>query len=425
MGLKVYREIPDGLQIIGELAGNTRADASFCYDAGYLEGPDAQPISYSLPLADEPYGPEATRPYFDGLLPEGPSRQLLAAETGCREDDYPTLLARCGLDCVGDIIINPEAYEHERAYERVELVSIVSKSRRSRGVARMQAESRLSIAGVQGKTGLYHDETRPIDEGWFTPVGGAPSNYIAKFANEYTPDLIELEYLCMAAARSSGVNVAPADLLLPETPVLCVRRFDRALPSRETIGGLTAPVRLHQEDMAQALGIAPGSKYAELEPCTISAVASFLVDHSANPALDITALTRLILFNYVIGNCDNHLKNISIIYTPNWSAIRLAPAYDLISTAHYPSFSTEMGMRLGNTRTLENVTSADIRELARQIGISENVVRNAALEIAEEAVPALKRAASVLDSKGFADALYLADELEEEFGPRIETLKSC
>lgn len=423
MGVKVHREVDGKLQVIGELGGRTRADATFQYDPGYLNADNARAISFSLPLAAEPYCPEDTRPYFDGLLPEGASRRSLAAEIGCREDDYPTLLARCGLDCVGDVVINPEAYAGKRAYEPVDLKSIASNSRRPRSAAIMQKESRLSIAGVQGKTGLYHDGARPVDEGWFLPVGGAPSNYIAKFADEEVPDLIELEYLCLTAARLCGVAAPEAELLFPASPILCVSRYDRAVPSSRTASGLALPVRQHQEDMAQALGVSSGSKYAELAPSTASAIAELLADHSASPALDIAAFVRLALFNYAIGNCDNHLKNYSILYSENWSAIRLAPAYDLVSTAHYRSFSTEMGMRIGGTRTLENVTRADILEFSHQVGVSESVVRNAALEIAEGVLPAFKKACSHLEAMGFEDAPYLTAELEEDFFPRIETLR--
>lgn len=421
--MRIYREVADGLQLVGELGGSRRDDAFFRYDEEYLDSPLARSISFSLPLAQEPYGAQRTRPYFDGLLPEGPSRARLAAEAGCREEDYPELLACCGLDCIGDVVINPEAFSGERAYNPIALRDIALKSGRKRGAAEMQRASRLSIAGVQNKVGLFHDDSLDFDEGWFSPVGGAPSNYIVKFANNQLPDLIELEYLCLAAAHDCGVNAAFAELVFPDRPLLCVKRFDRLVESGTFIGRLRAPVRQHQEDMAQAFAISPGSKYAEIEPSTTSAIVAFLADHSSAPALDIAAFARMSLFNYVIGNCDNHLKNFSLLYSPDWSAVRLAPAYDLTSTTHYAGFSTEMGMKLGATREIEAVEAADILAFTQQAGIAPNAIRRMAKEISTGVLQSFKTAATHLSDNGFADALYLFDELEEEFRPRIKVLE--
>lgn len=185
------------------------------------------------------------------------------------------------------------------------------------------------------------------------------------------------------------------------------------------------PIRQRQEDIAQALGVASGSKYAELEPSTASVIAAFLMDYSASPALDIAVFARLALFNYAIGNCDNHLKNYSLLYSPDWSAVRLAPAYDLVSTAHYASFSTEMGMRMriGATRTLADVTSDASWLFAEQIRVSPNVVRRIAGELESTVLSAFRHAAAYLEMRGFVDAPYLVDELEEDFYPRLEVLR--
>ena len=423
MAVNVYREVASGLQLVGVLDGGRRDDASFRYEEEYLASPDARAISLSLPLRRGAYGPKETMPYFDGLLPEGPSRTKLAAELGCREEDYPALLARCGLDCIGDAIIDPEAFLERRAYEPTTLEDVAARSLHARGVAGMQKTSRLSIAGVQSKTGLFHDDSAAIGERWFVPVGGAPSNYIVKFANEELHDLIELEYLCLAAARACGIEAAFAELLFPERPLLCVKRFDRLGNSESLVSGLRAPERRHQEDLAQAFGISSGSKYAELEPSTAHAIANLLVDRSAAPALDIASFARISLFNYVIGNCDNHLKNFSLLYSRDWSTVRLAPAYDLTSTARYAGFSTEMGMRLGSARDINEVAPSDIIAFAQQIGIAQSAIRRMASEISAEVVRAFEVAASHLSENGFVDALYLFDELEEELAPRLEVLE--
>ena len=43
------------------------------------------------------------------------------------------------------------------------------------------------------------------------------------------------------------------------------------------------------------------------------------------------------MFNYLIGNTDNHIKNLSLLYSEDLKSIRLAPAYDIVSTVIYKS----------------------------------------------------------------------------------------
>lgn len=85
--------------------------ASFRYDLSYLEADSAIPLSLSLPLGETPYSAEQFRPYFEGLLAEGATRQELAAELQLPEDDWLSLLAACGSECIGDVVIVPDSQE--------------------------------------------------------------------------------------------------------------------------------------------------------------------------------------------------------------------------------------------------------------------------------------------------------------------------
>ena len=73
----------------------------------------------------------------------------------------------------------------------------------------------------------------------------------------------------------------------------------------------------------------PDANYRELEHSTAPAVGSFIRMRSSRPIEDLEAFARITCFNYLVGNCDNHLKNLSILYTSTWKSFRLAPAYDL------------------------------------------------------------------------------------------------
>lgn len=56
---------------------------------------------------------------------------------------------------------------------------------------------------------------------------------------------------------------------------------------------------------------------------------------SSNPLEDQKKLWDICIFNYLIGNTDNHIKNVSLLYAENLNDIRLAPAYDMVSTMIY------------------------------------------------------------------------------------------
>ena len=66
--------------------------------------------------------------------------------------------------------------------------------------------ARLSLAGTQNKCGLFHDPKAPLGDGWYQPVGGAPSNYIIKFAREDLHDLMIVEHLSSPALLHVGFH---------------------------------------------------------------------------------------------------------------------------------------------------------------------------------------------------------------------------
>ena len=68
---------------------------------------------------------------------------------------------------------------------------------------------------------------------------------------------------------------------------------------------------------------------------------------SSNPLEDQKKLWDICIFNYLIGNTDNHIKNVSLLYAENLNDIRLAPAYDMVSTMIYESSTENMSLGIG------------------------------------------------------------------------------
>lgn len=66
------------------------------------------------------------------------------------------------------------------------------------------------------------------------------------------------------------------------------------------------------------------------------------------------------LFDYAVGNCDNHLKNWSLVWDESWKQVRLAPLYDVLCTTVYPSLVREMGVSFGGSRKIDEVTRGSV-----------------------------------------------------------------
>ncbi len=179
--------------------------------------------------------------------------------------------------------------------------------------------------------------------------------------------------------------------------------------------------RLHQEDLAQALGLASGSKYAEPEPSTAGRVAGLLRRSSSNSLADLRAFARLCLYNYLVGNCDNHLKNFSLMHQGPW--IRLAPAYDLVPTAIFERFSKSMGMAIGEHRVIDQVEPGDFTLLAEGMGLTEGALKRIARDLVGRIVPAVMAAGDLNTPAG--DSLsFDAEDLVDDMAPRLKVLSA-
>lgn len=425
----VYRDVRGEAVLVGIMAEGA-SGPEFCYDATYLAAPDAAPLSFSLPLRGDPYALAEFRPYFEGLLPEGPPLRRLAVNLGIDEADWLDMLFRCGLDCVGDVVVDRDAFSCKREYRALSPDDLASLARRPAGQTEALEASRLSLAGTQDKCGLYHDPRKSEDEGWHLPLGGAPSNFIVKFASDEHPHLVVVEKVCLDAARACGIAVPESFLLDVGRPALCVKRFDRAMPdahvaqSGSGVDGLPVPLRLHQEDFSQAFGLLPGSKYRELHPSTAVCIAAFLRRYSLRPAADLEQLARIVVFDYLVGNCDNHLKNLSIMHESRGLRVRLAPAYDLVGTTLFARYSRRMGMRIGKAALIDDVRAEDFAHLASELGVTRRFMEGVAAGMADGIVGGLREAGDVLGSRGFSVAPYLADDLAQDCASRLSVLAS-
>lgn len=413
MNLQVFRFDGTMLQLVGELNGEL---GTFTYDSTYLASSIAFPLSQSLPLQTEPFEQAQYLAYFDGLLPEEQARRELAARIRVREDDYFALLSAVGRECIGDVVICEKPPKIEMGYAAVSKKELIEQFRGAESVAQALNATRLSLAGSQSKLGLAHMPEKPLDTAWFKPHDMAASTHVLKIGSlEAIP---YFEYLCMNAAKACGLAVAKTELLDFGRPVIASERFDRVVSVEHEELQVE---RLHQEDLAQAFNISSGSKYAELSEDSFKAIADFLRASSATPLRDIQQLSLLTCINYLMGNCDAHLKNLSLLYHEDGS-FSLAPCYDIICTTWFDRFSRELGMRIGGASDIDAVDSKALENFCGSLGMRPAVLKKQCASVIEHVAPAIETAADRLN-KAFPQLPYYADDLLEDMQPRLAVLK--
>ncbi len=345
---------------IGGLVGNTAEDAYFVYD---LQNVNAKPISISLPLQKEAFSSERTRIFFDGLLSEGYTRRCVAAEMRVATDDYISILKNLGKECLGAIQIFDEndvpttvAYE-EMTYEQLHMFA----KEGAMESATLVTKSHLSLTGASGKAGLYYDKK---SDKWYLPLGSAPSTHIVKQSHVRLEQIVANEQLCLLTAKKLGIEVPESFIVNFENNedsnvLFATRRYDRKI-GNEKVQDINIPKRLHQEDFAQALGIASEKKYEKQNEQYLKRMFELVKEHVSNPMHDQMALWRIVVFNYLIGNTDNHIKNLSLLYSEDLSQIGLAPAYDIVSTLIYESSADEMALSINGKNNIYDVTREEV-----------------------------------------------------------------
>lgn len=314
-------------------------------------------------------------PFFANLLPEGRLRAHLVDLAGISPNDSLGLLAYCGEDLPGNIAAVAEQLD-ERALGR-----LLTQGRDSYEFTsgQLPLPDAASISGVQPKVALVLDPggryvMRSKNESGQHFIGKLPATDYAKMP--------EVEFSAMEMAKAAGVNVCAYDLL-PLTSIagqlpfplreddrnfFLVHRFDRDAP--------TANGRVHMEDLAQAMLVQPGLKYAGGSYAEIGLV----LERSANALEDRIELLRRIKVNELLGNYDAHLKNFSLLYDAATLTFRLSPAYDIVAHSVYMK-GTGNALALVPGLKRRTLGPAVVRALANAWSMPEKLLLRAVTEV--------------------------------------------
>ncbi|MBQ9004323.1 MAG: type II toxin-antitoxin system HipA family toxin [Eggerthellaceae bacterium] len=407
-------------ELVGTIDTLPGIGEGFTYSRQWLDAPDPKPLSLSLPLGEGRFDARRTRPYFDGLLPEGNPRAAYARAFRVSTGAYVKILANLAWECIGAVEVRGESERPAARYDRFDSEELARAVSETQSVSIWtDDQTRLSLAGAQPKLGLY----RAADGSWRKPVGGAPSTHILKPAHARFASTVVNETICTKAASELGLRTPAVEVLDLDTSVICIERFDRSFDEEcSMLDGLAVPRRLHQEDFCQALGIVPEQKYESGGEGHLNRMMQLIRGYSARPIDDLQQLWSAVVFDFVIGNFDAHLKNFALMRDASWNTLRFAPLYDLVSTACYESLSTELPFAIGGKRRSDDIDARHFAAEARSLLLPEGWAMLRVEEISRLAPAAVERAGSDLESAGVASAAEVASSIAASMQGRIARL---
>lgn len=166
------------------------------------------------------------------------------------------------------------------------------------------------------------------------------------------------------------------------------------------------------------------NKYEEGNRNHLAEIAELVREQSADPIEDLRKLWRWAVFNFLIGNCDAHLKNIAIMRTPGWESVSLAPFYDLVSTSSYEGLSLELAMAMGTKRKLSSIRRSDFESQLEKMGMPRSLGIGEAEELSEVVPGLVEKAGAKLAAAGFDEAESLSDEIARQARERARALQA-
>lgn len=247
--------------------------------------------------------------------------------------------------------------------------------------------AQTSLTGVQPKLSLNltkHDGCSRLT------IVGLWGNYIFKPQTENYVQLPENEDLTMHLAEAAKIKVVPHSLIRLADGRLgyITKRIDRTKNGE----------KVDMEDMCQLTLHPTEYKYNS----SYEQIAKVISLYSDTPKLDLVNYMQMLLFCFVTGNNDMHLKNFSL-YRPA-EDYRMAPAYDLLNVAiANPKDKEELALTLSGRKTKLRLN--DFMNAAKTMGLEENLVYNLVRSL-HKALPKWKQ---------LIQSSFLSDEMKKEY----------
>lgn len=262
-------------------------------------------------------------------------------------------------------------------------------------LALVVVSNQITITGVQPKLSLeVTNDKKKNEPGRFTIVG-LWGGYILKPPTAKYHQMPEVEDLTMHLAELSKIDTVPHSLIRLKSGNLAyiTKRIDR-----------TKKGKLHMEDMCQLTERLTEHKYNG----SYEQIAKAIVKYSSNPGLDVVNFFEQVLFSFLTGNADMHLKNFSLINKPSVGYI-LTPAYDMLATALVnPEDKDDLALTLNGRK--RNIMRNDFTMAFKTIKLDEKQQSNILTKF-DKAIP------KWLD---FIDISFLDNKMKDEYKQLIK-----
>lgn len=229
-------------------------------------------------------------------------------------------------------------------------------------LAKKSVHQRVTVPGVQTKLSLEVD--RKADSADKLTIVGLWGRFILKPPSSKWPELPANEHCTMMLAEAAGIETVPYGLIHLASGELAyiTKRIDRDEKGN----------KFAMEDMCQLTERLTEDKYKGSH----EQIAKIVKQFSANPLFDLTRLYELVLFSYLTGNGDMHLKNFSLFNDPKvgW---KLAPGYDLLSTRLViPEEKDPEELALTLTGKKSNFNPDSFNDFGLSIGLNTKQIQN-------------------------------------------------
>jgi serine/threonine-protein kinase HipA len=408
----------DGKEV-GRVHNDTRGRLTFVYDDKWRNATEAYPLSLSMPIAAKEHGRAAVEAFLWGLLPD--NEQVLArwaAKFQVSARNVFALISYVGEDCAGAVqFVTPERLEAIRSgkEDKVEWLDESEVAKRLRMLRADHAAWRLprdtgqfSLAGTQPKTALLLQNDR-----WGIPSGRIPTTHILKPPTGHFDGHAENEHICLMLARNFDLPAAQSKVIrFKDEVAIAVERYDRQQKGNDII-------RVHQEDICQALGIMPTKKYQnEGGPSAVNIV-ELLRTYSTDRDNDLATFVAALGFNWLIAGTDAHAKNYSLLLSgPD---VRLAPLYDIASILPYEEVDlrkAKLAMKIGGEYKVSLIGLRQWQKFAREVRADADELVEALISMADQLPDEVAAARALACEEGLNNALI--DRLAAQLTDRAQ-----
>ena len=213
-----------------------------------------------------------------------------------------------------------------------------------RELAIQVVQSHITVTGVQPKLSLEVEEGKPKGGPLRFTIVGLWGGYILKPPAAKYAQMPEVEDVTMHLAEMAKISTVPHSLIRLQSGSLAyiAKRVDR-----------TKKGKIHMEDMCQLTDRLTEQKYDG----SYEQIAEAILKFSATPGLDVVNFFEQLLFSFITGNADMHLKNFSLLNRPGIGWV-LSPAYDMLATALVnPGDPEELALTLNGKK--KKITTTD------------------------------------------------------------------